>query len=164
MSLPPEPPPPTGGRYHVQQPADQTLDLGTSPPPASPLPGTDAETHFKVAEMLLARGNFRAAVLEAQKGMKLRAPRPEQRALYAWLLYQRSGAGSAVHPHVWDHLAAALLADPSCAAAHYFKGMLLVRIGRAPEAVDHLSRALELDPQHQDARRELRLLGQRSLP
>jgi tetratricopeptide (TPR) repeat protein len=122
-----------------------------------------AEEHFEIAELLLARGYARAAVFEAQQGMNLGPPRPEQRVLYAWLLYQRSGAGAYVQDHVWQHLELALKEAPACAAAHYYKGVLLKRSGRLADALTHFERALELDPSDRRAQTELELFSLRTL-
>ena len=163
--------PPPAEPYRVRNPGHGTLSippgaLRTSRPPPAPsrpsMPAAvdaaaliDADMHFKAAAMLLQRGDCRRAVLSAQKAMKLAPARPEQRALYAWLLYQRSGAGADVPPSVWDHLEQALNADPDCAAAHRYTGVLLARIGDVEAARSHFRRALELDAGDADAEREL---------
>lgn len=95
-------------------------------PPSSPAAaqndnGHQADQHFCVAELLFARGHVSDAVLEAQKAMRLREPRPDQRALYAWLLYKRSGNAS---PSVWDHLTRALAEDPRCERAQQYYALL----------------------------------------
>jgi hypothetical protein len=117
-----------------------------------------ADTHLIVAELLLERGDPRAAVLQAQKALRLGRLRPNQEALYAWLLYQRSGAGAYVPPCVWQHLASALERDPECDRAHYYQGMLHKRRGEFALARKHLARALELNPDHAEAECELLLL------
>ena len=157
------------GHYHIHHPEHaisgtepRGLARARSTPPSEPrlaATGVDAaEVHFRTAEVMFANGHVRAAVFEAQKGMRLRSPQPVEQALYAWLLYQRSGAGSNVPSTVWTHLAAALSADPSCAPAHYYKGVLLEQTDRSIEAMWHFARVLELDPEHLEARRELRRL------
>ena len=108
-------------------------------------PPLDPDAHFRAAELLLERGHCRAAVLEAQKAIRLGPPRPEQRALYAWLLYRRGPEGDPVQDCVWEHLEQALQEDPNCAIAHYFKGVLLKRIGNLEQGRFHLERALELE-------------------
>jgi tetratricopeptide (TPR) repeat protein len=159
--------------YHVLNPDNGTVNIpdalrtsqpppptmrSSVPPPIDPAGEVDANMYFSAAEVLLQRGDHRRAVLAAQKAMKLAPPRPEQEALYAWLLYQRSGAGAQVHPHVWDHLDRALCVDPDCAAAHRYKGMLLGRIGEVERARSHLQRALQLDAGDPETERELSLL------
>jgi hypothetical protein len=145
-------------RYHVQNPEHATT---RSQPPrriTQPPAVLEADVHFRVAEELLARGRPRDAVFEAQKAMKLAAPRPAQRALYAWLLYQRAGASRGVHPRVWSHLKQALDSDPACARALYYKGMLLECVGRRVAAIEHLERACQLDPTDAEAAQALSLL------
>jgi hypothetical protein len=95
-------------------------------PPSSPAGAQNdyvhqAGQHFCVAELLFARGHVSDAVLEAQKAMRLCEPSPEQRALYAWLLYKRSGNAS---QSVWDHLTRALAEDPQCERALQYRALL----------------------------------------
>jgi tetratricopeptide repeat protein len=142
-------------RYHVQNPEHGTTrsqpPRGVTSAPAS----LEADFHFRAAEELLARGRARDAVFEAQKAMKLGTPRPEQRALYAWLLYQRGGPSRSVHPRVWSHLKQALESDPACVRALYYKGMLLAASGRRIAAIEHLERACQLDPTDAEAAQAL---------
>jgi tetratricopeptide (TPR) repeat protein len=141
-------------RYHVQNPEHGTT---RSQPPRrmrSAPPRADADTYFHMAEKLLARGDCRSAVLEAQKGMKLGTPRPWQRALYAWLLYRRAESRE-VPSCVWAHLQQAFDADPNCARAFYYKGLLLARTGRRAEALTYLERARQLDPNDAQAEHTL---------
>ena len=81
----------------------------------------EADKHFCVAELLFARGHVSDAVLEAQKAMRLCEPRPDQRALYAWLLYKRGGS---ISPSVCDHLTRALVEDPACERALHYRELL----------------------------------------
>lgn len=59
--------------------------------------------------------------------------------------------------------AAAALAEAATADAHYNRGNALARLGKTEEAIASYERALELDPQHEDARynRDLLLQQQR---
>ena len=45
------------------------------------------------------------------------------------------------------------------AAAHYFQGQMAKLLGDNPTAVKHFKKTLELQPQHIDAQREMRMLG-----
>ena len=116
------------GRYSERPPPAHAVSEGPSPsrcpPPTAASPQALADAHFEVAQVLLARGYPREAVLEAQKGMRLCRPRSDQEALYAWALYQRGGAGQNVHPHVWEHLENALRTDPSCEIARRYWALL----------------------------------------
>ena len=92
----------------------------------------------------MRRGDYRAAVLAAQKAMKVQRPQPHQQALYAWLLYQREGGAGAARVYVWDHVDRALASDSTCAVAHCIRGLLLQRANRGSEARMHLERAQRL--------------------
>jgi hypothetical protein len=130
----------TAGRYSQRAPAHAVTvvsGLARQPsaapprpswPPAAPLShaaqndnALEADRHFCVAELLFARGHVSDAVLEAQKAMRLREPRPDQRALYAWLLYKRSGS---ISPSVCDHLMRALAEDPACERALHYRSLI----------------------------------------
>jgi hypothetical protein len=124
----PEPRP--SGRYSERPPADALSELWDEPrqtrrpPPMAASPQAQADEHFEVAQVLLARGYARQAVLEAQKGIRLCRPSADQEALYAWALYQRAGAGQAVHSHVWEHLENALRTDPGCELARHYWALI----------------------------------------
>ncbi len=51
-----------------------------------------------------------------------------------------------------------IFAEIDSAAAHYNRGNALVRLGAYPQAMDSYSKALRLEPNHRDARHNLRLL------
>ena len=84
-----------------------------------------SDRYFRVAALLLDRGYPREAVFEAQKAMRLCAPRPEQQAVYAWALYRRSGAGQRIPAAVWQHLESALETDPNCELARFYHAELM---------------------------------------
>lgn len=108
---------------------DSTRDApGTSPLVFDASAQARAQRHFQLAEFLLERGYAREAVFEAQKALRLCKPRPAQEALYAWALYQRSGAGPRIAQHVWDHLENALRLDPNCESARHYRALLLERM------------------------------------
>lgn len=84
-----------------------------------------ADYHFRAAEVLLERGYAREAVFEAQKGLRLCEPTPEQRALYAWLLYSRSGLKPPVDACIKEHLSQALAEDPQCERARFYMARIV---------------------------------------
>lgn len=157
-----------GAHYHMRNPEHGTTSVlppARSTPPSRPpsIPAAafaEADAYFEAAELLLQRGDTRAAVLTAQKAMKLAPPRPAQQALYGWLLYERDGRANPIHPHVFRHLDQALFRDPNCVDALCFKGVLYAAAGQTTEARAHLRRALELEPDNRAAARALERLDQ----
>ena len=130
-SPPPERP---EGRYSQRAPSNAVTvvsglarQLSAAPPRASwppPSPAdalSQADQLFGVAELLLSRGHVSEAVLEAQKAMRMREPSPDQRALYAYMLFRRGGSLS---PSVWEHLSRALDEDPHCERALHYRELI----------------------------------------
>jgi len=154
------------GRYHLRAPENGTASI------ALPTRGLcarrnadrdtssrlEADVHFEVAERMFRLGYVREAVFQAQAGMRRGQPRPEQRALYAWLIYQRDGAGARASKPVWEHLERALELDPTCVSAYYYLGMICKASQQMKAASRHLRRACALDPAHREAALELALL------
>jgi hypothetical protein len=122
------------GSYSQRAPANGVMGLwdeteqpaqAAPSPPADDSPQARADEHFRLAELLLEHGHAREAVFQAQKALRLCRPRPDQRALYAWALYQRGGAGPNVPAHVWEHIDTALLEDARCPTALHYHALLL---------------------------------------
>ena len=121
------------GAYRDNAPADAREVLSARPaargtlPPASVEPRSRitlrgrADAHFHAAEVLLHKGFAREAVFEAQKGMRLCQPLPAQRALYAYLLFVRSGGlRPGVESCIKQHLSQALSEAPNCERTRYY--------------------------------------------
>ena len=152
--------------YRIRNPIHAVTDV-LHPDPSAALARAVADppvrfspgVYFAAAEMLALQGHVERALRAAERGMKLESPKPEDQALYAWLLYRRDRAATAeVSGVVWGQIDRALARDSSCALAHYFKSVLLQRTGRVGEARWHLQRGRELDPNQRAADRALALL------
>ncbi|HKP64943.1 MAG TPA: hypothetical protein VJV78_49760 [Polyangiales bacterium] len=118
---------PSNGVMGVWDSTEEAEDSG--PRPEDESAEAQADEHFRVAELLLERGYPREAVFEAQRALRLCQPRPDQRALYAWALYQRSGGGPNIPDAVWEHIDMALTADPQCPNAQHYRSVLLSQAG-----------------------------------
>jgi hypothetical protein len=161
----------SSGRYRVnsgplqdEQLVDTTYvsKRHSSIPPASESQARlQADAHFEVAERLYERGYVREAVCQAQLAMRVHAAKPDQLALYAWLVYRRDAAVRDAAPFIWEYLERALQLDPSCVRAHYYLGRLFMDAQRVDEAGWYIRRTLELDPAHVGAREALRMLNAR---
>ncbi len=102
---------------------------------------------------LLARlGKPEATLGLIQPALKTREGGPELARLHAWANMDAGHLGRAGRV-----LRAALKSWPESAPLHHACGVLAMRRKRLREAARFLSRALDLDPSHQAARRELGL-------
>ena len=133
----------------------------SSSPRLTPPPNphrSEGDQRYALAEGLMRRGDFGAAIAEMQEAMKLRGPRAADEAVLAWMLYQQHGSGSEIPETSWQAIERAFRLDLHSDVAYHYKAMLLKREGRLAEARAHFRRALHLNPRNVDARRELRVL------
>ena len=116
----------------------------------------EAEERYREAQVLLRRSDYPAALNAAHLALRAYGSASYE-ALYAWLLYLSGGDPDKVPPRALRHLERALQREPDCADAHYYLGMLLMRMGRDHEALLHWRRVLRVKPGHQDTARAVRL-------
>ena len=144
-----------------KSPSQSPRQSRPSTPRMTPAPNphkTEGDQRFSLAEGLMRRGDYKAAVTEMEEAMKLRGPKPADEALFAWLLYQERGGGAEIPEASWQAIERAFRLDLHSDVAYHYKAMLLKREGRLAEARAHFRRALHLNPRNVDARRELRVL------
>jgi tetratricopeptide (TPR) repeat protein len=115
-------------------------------------PGIDAELAFRAAEELMARGQWAIAVGQIKTVITRSPGEADYHAALGWAEWMAGGQTPEAADTARPHLNQALAINPDHAAAHDYKG----RIGAAlrsddTEALFHLERALELDPQRGDA-------------
>jgi tetratricopeptide (TPR) repeat protein len=115
-------------------------------------PGIDAELAFRAAEELMARGQWAIAVGQIKTVITRSPGEADYHAALGWAEWMAGGQTAEAADTARPHLNQALAINPDHAAAHDYKG----RIGAAlrsddTEALFHLERALELDPQRGDA-------------
>lgn len=87
---------------------------------------------------------------------------PDEGEFYAWrgiarfFTFQDRKQG---YPEAMKDITACLQRNERCAPAHYFQGQMAKLLGDNAAALRHFTRTVELQPNHVDAQRELRLLG-----
>lgn len=115
------------------------------------------------AEDLFLRGqaflktNKTAQALELfDQAIALNHAEPEFHAYRAYALYRVKG--SETLPEVRQSIEQALEEAPRLASAYVFLGLLSLAEGATPDALGHFEKALDIDPQHEQAQRELRAL------
>lgn len=120
-----------------------------------------AEESFQKGSILVKARRFDEAVAVLEEAIR---GNPDEGEFYAWRGYARfftekdRNKGKAIARKDLDE---ALRRNDRCAPAHYFLGQISKLTGDSATAARQFQKALEIDPQHHDAQRELRLLGRR---
>ncbi|HEX3761301.1 MAG TPA: DUF4388 domain-containing protein [Kofleriaceae bacterium] len=115
-------------------------------------PGIDAELAFRAAEEQMARGQWAVAVGQIKTVITRSPGEADYHAALGWAEWMAGGETPEAADTARPHLNQALAINPDHAAAHDYKG----RIGAVlhsddTEALFHLERAIELDPQRAEA-------------
>lgn len=149
-----------------QQLASMRAAARSSNPPAgpphvpsnAPLPVEllDDAGKLKRAEQLLESHHHADATRIADELLRRYPSNASYHALRAYALCQ-TFTGTAVPSPLLDAIDAALRLDPQQPRALYVRGVVLKRLGKERDALRWFQRALEADPNHIDAQRELRL-------
>jgi tetratricopeptide (TPR) repeat protein len=142
-----------------------------------------ADTHYKLGTVFLATGDVSGATNELRQAVKLRSLFPAASAALGIALLQTGefaaardslSKGTALGPEIYIYLGAAserlgdnkaaiasyraaLAQQPQLFVAEFSLGRLLLATGEAAEAVKHLQRATELDPEKAQAQLYLAL-------
>jgi tetratricopeptide (TPR) repeat protein len=104
------------------------------------------------AEALLAQGNVAGAEREAALGLDAEPQRADLLALHTWLLAQRPGASL---PALWARLDLLVRKAPSSVRVHFYRGLLLKKMGKHASALQEFREVVDRDPHHIDAAREV---------
>ena len=120
-----------------------------------------AEELFQKGCILVKARKFPDAVKMLDDAIGLNAEEPE---FYAWRGYARffntpdkkAGAAEAL-----PDLELTLKRNERCVPAHYFLGVIAKQCGDLPGALRHFQRTVQLNPDHIDAQRELRMAAQK---
>lgn len=138
-------------------PAAQVPTPSMAPPPVEAL---DAPGKFRRAEQLAGRRNFREAGRIADDLIACDSKNADYHALRAFIEYEQF-KGDRPPPALLEAIERALRLDQEQPRALYVKGLVLKRTGKRLEAMRHFQKALEADPRHLEAERELRLARMR---
>jgi tetratricopeptide (TPR) repeat protein len=115
-------------------------------------PGIDAELAFRAAEELMARGQWAVAVGQIKTVITRSPGEADYHAALGWAEWMAGGQTPEAADTARPHLNQALAINPDHAAAHDYKGRISAALrSDDTEALFHLERALELDPQRSDA-------------
>lgn len=119
----------------------------------------EASILLKMGEVLLKKRDFPEALTKLRRAVDLDATGDGLAAL-AWCLVSDPKASAATKEEAMTLINRALRAHGATARTYYVAGVLW-RTKDPESAVDAFRKALEIDPRHQDAALELRLIEQR---
>ncbi|AKQ68948.1 Cell division protein FtsK [Myxococcus hansupus] len=120
-----------------------------------------AEELFQKSCILVKARKFPDAVKMLDEAIKLN---PEEAEFYAWRGYARffmAADKKAAQPEAFREIQNAIRRNERCAPAHYFLGVIAKLSGDAPGSLKHFKRTVELQPDHIDAQREIRMASQK---
>ncbi|WP_237726559.1 J domain-containing protein [Corallococcus coralloides] len=120
-----------------------------------------AEELFQKSCILVKARKYPEAVKMLNDAIALNAEEPE---FYAWRGYARFLASpdkKAAQPEAFREIQGAIKRNERCAPAHYFLGVIAKLCGDATGALKHFKRTVELQPDHIDAMREVRMASQK---
>ncbi|CAM4536560.1 DnaJ domain-containing protein [Myxococcus xanthus] len=120
-----------------------------------------AEELFQKSCILVKARKFPDAVKMLDEAIKLN---PEEAEFYAWRGYARfftAADKKAAQPEAFREIQNAIRRNERCAPAHYFLGVIAKLSGDGHGALKHFKRTVELQPDHIDAQREVRIASQK---
>ncbi|MCP3105346.1 J domain-containing protein, partial [Myxococcus sp. K15C18031901] len=120
-----------------------------------------AEEMFQKSCILVKARKFPEAVKMLDEAIKLNA---EEAEFYAWRGYARFFTmpdKKAAQPEAFREIQNAIKRNERCAPAHYFLGVIAKLTGDAAGSLKHFKRTVELQPDHIDAQREIRMAAQK---
>ncbi len=120
-----------------------------------------AEERFKKGIVFMKARKYAEAVTIFDEAIKLNADEPE---FHAWRGYARFCAATdkkAAQAEAFREIQGALKKNERCAPAHYFLGVIAKTLGDLSGAQKHFKRTVELQPDHIDAQREIRMAAQK---
>ncbi|WP_420718264.1 J domain-containing protein [Pyxidicoccus sp. MSG2] len=120
-----------------------------------------AEELFQKSCILVKARKFAEAVKMLDEAIRLNS---EEAEFYAWRGYARfftAADKKAAQPEASREIQNAIKRNERCAPAHYFLGVIAKLCGDAPGALKHFKRTVDLQPDHIDAQREIRMATQK---
>ena len=121
----------------------------------------EAMSSFRLAEGALQRNDIAAAEEHAKKAVAGDPTQADYITLLAWVRAQ-SGGHQPTEEAIRT-MSKVLIEDPSNEKALFYRGKLLVRTNRLPEALNDFNELLSTNPHHREAQAEVRELKAKGL-
>jgi DNA-binding response OmpR family regulator/DnaJ-domain-containing protein 1 len=122
----------------------------------------EAEQMFRRGEQLVRSRDYPGAVRVLAKALELSPDEGEIHALYGWALFLVNRDDDAARTRAIRHLEQATALAQASATPLYYLGQLRKACGELGEALRMFRKVVDLQPNHVEANRELRLLQMRS--
>jgi hypothetical protein len=116
----------------------------------------EAMSNFRLAEAALQRNDMVAAEGYAKLAVDAEPTEADYVVLLAWIR-AHGGAPQPIEEAI-RKMSRVLIEDPSNEKALFYRGKLLVRTNRLPEALNDFNELLSANPHHRDAQEEVRQL------
>ncbi len=120
-----------------------------------------AESLFREAEAFVTRRDYAAAQERLHDALELNPQEGEFYALLGWCHFLRSQPSENGRAEAIEYLDKAIQLAPSSSTGYYYKAKLHKACKQAVEAQKMFRKVLDLDPQHPEATREVRLASLR---
>ena len=115
-------------------------------------PAIDTELNFRMAEELMSKGHWGQAIGNLKLVIARSPGEADYHAALGWAEWKHGGERPEAADVARQHLNAALEINPDHAAAHEYKGRIDAALGADEiEALFHLERAIDLDPNRIEA-------------
>ncbi|MEM9490025.1 MAG: DnaJ domain-containing protein, partial [Myxococcota bacterium] len=121
----------------------------------------EAEQAFRRGEMAARRNQWPQALAEFERAVELNPDDAEHHALLAWARWCEASDKPSVLDAVKKRLAKAISMSPRSVAGHFYRGRVAADSGDHSLAVDYFNRVLEIEPNHNEAALNLRLIKSR---
>ncbi len=115
-----------------------------------------AHAHFRAGEDHFARKEFEAARTSFARAVTIYPEESEFHALLGWTTFQSAGATAAAAMNALPHLEESIRQNPKFDRAYVFRGQLYLALGRAVEAEDDFTRAIQCNPSNREALQRIR--------
>lgn len=120
-----------------------------------------AEEHFKRGEFALRRASYAAALEEFQSAIELNDAEAEYHASLGWAKWCNAADKPAIQAEVRADFSKALKLNNRCMDAFYYRGRMYNELHDTEKAYKAFSQVLQLDPDHVEAAREIRVMDMR---
>lgn len=118
----------------------------------------DSATEVQRADVLLQQRLYNEALVHAETAINLTPKDADAHVAYASALYNLHADSKEVpFDDMLKSLNIALDDNSKHERAHYYKGLILKRMGKTKEALAHFKLTLQINPRNVDAAREIRL-------